>query len=67
MSPFKSHTILQDAFNVTSHGITYHKWEMYEGFHNLAIKDFNWGEGWGWGKREIKWFDYKRQQEIGVW
>jgi hypothetical protein len=53
MSPFKSHPILQDAFNVTSHASTYHKWEMYEGFHNLAIKDFNWGEvGEGWGKRE---------------
>jgi hypothetical protein len=47
MSPFKSHLILQDAFNVTSHASTYHKWKMYEGFHNLAIKDFNWGEGGG--------------------
>lgn len=67
MSPFKNHSILQDAFNVTSHAITYHKWEMYEGFHTLAIKDFNLGGGRGWGKGEVRWFDYKRQQEIGVW
>jgi hypothetical protein len=52
MSPFKNHSILQDAFNVTSHAITYHKWEMYEGFHTLAIKDFNWGEGGGGGEEK---------------